>query len=193
MRKVGKLLSASVVVSTLVVGSSAAFITTSGPEAQAAEQVQKWGHGEGAAGGASTQGASKEMAQTPWYNYYGYTTYDPSFTQDYNFVRALKYDNVAINDYKVDPNANKNHDHTTNIHDTSVAFNENNEVIQISFNTKPNTVSKETFKKAHASNDMEGEGDSGIGNGTVVYYNTNNGSYKAFFDENNYLTKVTIG
>ena len=147
MRKVGKLLSASVVVSTLVVGSSAAFITTSGPEAQAAEQVQKWGHGEGAASGASTQGASEEMAQTPWYNYYGYTTYDPSFTQDYNFVRALKYDNVSIDNYKVDPKAYKNYDHSIKVYDTTVDFNDDNEVIKISFNTKPNTVTKETFKK----------------------------------------------
>ena len=193
MRKVGKLLSAAVVVSTLVVGSSAAFITTSGPEAQAAEQVQKWGHGEGAASGASTQGASEEMAQTPWYNYYGYTTYDPSFTQDYNFVRALKYDNVSIDNYKVDPKAYKNYDHSIKVYDTTVDFNDDNEVIKISFNTKPNTVTKETFKKAHASNDMGGEGDSGIGDGTIVYYNTNDGSYKAFFDENDYLTKIIIG
>ena len=53
MRKVGKLISATVVVSTLVVGSSAAYISTSSPTAQAAEQVQKWGHGEGEIGRAS--------------------------------------------------------------------------------------------------------------------------------------------
>src|SRR5699024_782690 len=37
----------------------------------------------------------------PYYNYNGYTTYDGQFTQDYNFVRALKYDNVMIDAYKV--------------------------------------------------------------------------------------------
>ena len=52
MRKFGKIFSATVVVSTLVAGSSAAYITMS--DAQAAEQVQKWGHGEGG-NGVSTQ------------------------------------------------------------------------------------------------------------------------------------------
>ncbi|MGM7692059.1 hypothetical protein ACS65S_07390 [Staphylococcus saprophyticus] len=69
MRKVGKLLSATVVVSTLVVGSSAAYISTNSTDTQAAEQVQKWGHGEGGASGASTQGTTDLKAQTPWYSY----------------------------------------------------------------------------------------------------------------------------
>ncbi|WP_232198184.1 immunodominant staphylococcal antigen IsaB family protein [Staphylococcus arlettae] len=37
----------------------------------------------------------------PYYNYNGYTTYDGHFTQDNDFVRALKYDNVMIDGYKV--------------------------------------------------------------------------------------------
>lgn len=193
MRKVGKLLSATVIVSTLVVGSSTAYITTSNLDAQAAEQVQKWGHGEGGASGASTQGTENLEAQIPWYSYEGYTTYDPSFTQDYNFVRAAKYDNVSINGYKVDPKAYKNYDHTKTIYDTSIDFNDDNEVIQISFNTKPNTVSKEAFKKAHASNDMEYESKPNNDGVTMISYNTNNGAYKAFFDKNDNLTKIIFG
>ncbi|MBO3076843.1 hypothetical protein J5E42_04865 [Mammaliicoccus vitulinus] len=193
MRKVGKLLSATVIVSTLVVGSSTAYITTSNLDAQAAEQVQKWGHGEGGASGASTQGTENLEAQIPWYSYEGYTTYDPSFTQDYNFVRAAKYDNVSINGYKVDPKAYKNYDYTKTIYDTSIDFNDDNEVIQISFNTKPNTVSKEAFKKAHASNDMEYESKPNSDGVTMISYNTNNGAYKAFFDENDNLTKIIFG
>ncbi|WP_016910732.1 immunodominant staphylococcal antigen IsaB family protein [Mammaliicoccus vitulinus] len=193
MRKVGKLLSATVIVSTLVVGSSTAYITTSNLDAQAAEQVQKWGHGEGGASGASTQGTENLEAQIPWYSYEGYTTYDPSFTQDYNFVRAAKYDNVSINGYKVDPKAYKNYDHTKTIYDTSIDFNDDNEVIQISFNTKPNTVSKEAFKKAHASNDMEYESKPNSDGVTMISYNTNNGAYKAFFDKNDNLTKIIFG
>ncbi|MEB7656515.1 hypothetical protein NGB24_01540 [Mammaliicoccus vitulinus] len=193
MRKVGKLLSATVIVSTLVVGSSTAYITTSNLDAQAAEQVQKWGHGEGGASGASTQGTENLEAQIPWYSYEGYTTYDPSFTQDYNFVRAAKYDNVSINGYKVDPKAYKNYDHTKTIYDTSIDFNDDNEVIQISFNTKPNTVSKKAFKKAHASNDMEYESKPNNDGVTMISYNTNNGAYKAFFDKNDNLTKIIFG
>ncbi len=85
MRKFGEIFSATVVVSTLVAGSSAA------------EQVQKWGHGEGG-NGVSTQSTKDSQSQKPWYNYEGYTTYDPTFTLDYNFVRAMKYDNFTRNE-----------------------------------------------------------------------------------------------
>ncbi|EHY91851.1 hypothetical protein SSME_22280 [Staphylococcus saprophyticus subsp. saprophyticus KACC 16562] len=193
MRKVGKLLSATVVVSTLVVGSSAAYISTNSTDTQAAEQVQKWGHGEGGASGASAQSTADLKAQTPWYNYEGYTTYDPSFTQDYNFVRALKYDNVSIDGYKVDTDAKKKFDHNKKVYDTTVEFNSDNEVVQITFFTKPDSVSKATFKKAHASNEITEEGKLGNKDGSYVKYATNDGFYIAFFDQNDRLMEVTIG
>ncbi|MGN4241005.1 immunodominant staphylococcal antigen IsaB family protein [Staphylococcus equorum] len=123
MHKVGKLLSATVVASTLVLGSSASYITTNSSDVQAAEQVQKWGHGEGGASGANTESSANLKAETPWYNYEGYTTYDPSFTQDYNFVRALKYDNVSIDGYKVDPSVDNDYDYSKEVYDTTVDFN----------------------------------------------------------------------
>lgn len=192
MRKAGKLLASTVIVSTLVVGSSAAYMKTSNSEAQAAEQVQKWGQGVGGSSGTNTQSTSETNAQIPWYKYEGYTTYDPYFTLDYNFVRASKYDNVTIDGYKVDPKAYKDYAYSKKVYDTTVDFNDKNEVIQISFKTKPNTVTKEAFKKAHASNDMGDEGPDS-GNGTMIPYNTNDASYKAFFDENGYLTKIIYG
>lgn len=193
MRKIGKILSATVVVSTLVVGSSAEYITTNSPSAQAAEQEQKWGHGEGGSSGANTESKAELKAETPWYNYEGYTTYDPSFTQDYNFVRALKYDNVSINGYKVDTDAKKEFDHVKKVYDTSVSFNSDNEVVQITFFTKPDSVSKETFKDAHNSNEIIEEGKLGNKDGTFVKYETNDGFYTAFFDKNDNLMEITIG
>ncbi|WP_073505227.1 immunodominant staphylococcal antigen IsaB family protein [Staphylococcus succinus] len=196
MRKVGKLLSATVVVSTLVLGSSAAYLTTGSPDVQAAEQVQKWGHGEGGASGASNESGANLKAETPWYNYEGYTTYDSSFTQDYNFVRALKYDNVSINGYKVDTNSDDDYDHMKQVYDTTVEFNSDNEVIRISFATKPDSVSKATFKKAHTSNKIIDEGVTNggeHGNGTFVKYTTNDGSYTAYFDKNKKLMQINIG
>ncbi|WP_427707032.1 MULTISPECIES: immunodominant staphylococcal antigen IsaB family protein [Staphylococcus] len=89
-----------------------------------------------------------------------------------------------MNGYKVDPKAYKNYDHTKNIYDTSVDFNYNNEIIQISFNTKPDTVSKEAFKKAHAPIDTDDESKPDSNGVTMIPYNTNDGSYKAFFDIN---------
>lgn len=196
MRKVGKLLSATVVISTLVLGSSAAYLTTGSPDVQAAEQVQKWGHGEGGASGASNESGANLKAEMPWYNYEGYTTYDSSFTQDYNFVRALKYDNVSINGYKVDTNSDDDYDHMKQVYDTTVEFNSDNEVIRISFATKPDSVSKATFKKAHTSNKIIDEGVTNggeHGNGTFVKYATNDGSYTAYFDKNKKLMQINIG
>lgn len=199
MRKVGRIFSATLVVSTLVVGSSAAYITTS-PDAQAAEQVQKWGHGEGGSNGGesvSAQGSMNLEAETPWYNYEGYTTYDPSFTQDYNFVRALKYDNVSIDGYKVETDAKGGVDHTKDIYNTTVEFNEDDQVVGLTFLTKPDSVSKSTFKDAHESNKIidEGEnvGDDEDTEGTFVEYETNNGSYTAYFDEDDKLMQMRIG
>ena len=54
---------------------------------------------------------------------------------DYNFVRALKYDNVTINGYKVDTDAKAEFDHTKKLYDTSVEFNSDDEVVQITFST----------------------------------------------------------
>ncbi|KRG10770.1 immunodominant staphylococcal antigen IsaB family protein [Staphylococcus sp. NAM3COL9] len=196
MRKVGKLLSATVVVSTLILGSSAAYITTNSSDVQAAEQVQKWGHGEGGASGANTESSAGLKAETPWYNYEGYTTYDASFTQDYNFVRALKYDNVSIDGYKVDPKADKEVDHYEYIYDTYVDLNSDNEVVRISFETKPDSVSKATFKKAHTSNKIIDEGITNggeHGNGSFVKYATNDGSYTAYFDKDKKLMQMNIG
>ena len=190
MNKVGKLLSATVVVSTLVVGSSAAYISTNNTDTQAAEKEQKWGHGEGGASGASTQGTTDLKAQTPWYSYEGYTTYDPSFTQDYNFVRALKYDNVTINGYKVNPHTDREPVRSEQVYDTTVDFNGSDEVVGITFLTKPNTISKDTFKEAHVSNQIVNKGEAD--EGTFLEYQTNAGIYTAYFDKNDKLMKIMI-
>ncbi|KRG10771.1 immunodominant staphylococcal antigen IsaB family protein [Staphylococcus sp. NAM3COL9] len=193
MNKVVKLLSSTVIVSTLVVGSSAAYITSNNQEVKAqSEQVQKWGHGEGGASGANTESSAALKAETPWYNYEGYTTYDASFTQDYNFVRALKYDNVSIDGYKVDPKADKKVDHYEDIYDTSVGLNSDDEVVQVHFFTKPESVNKATFKKAHASNEIIEDGKLGNDDGTFLKYATNDGSYTAYFNHNGYLTQMAI-
>lgn len=189
MRKFGKIFSATVVVSTLVAGSSATYITTS--DAQAAEQVQKWGHGEGG-NSVSTQSTKDSQSQKPWYNYEGYTTYDPTFTLDYNFVRAMKYDNFTLNGYKANPKAHQTHAYTIDSYGSKIDFNENDEAIQMEFNAKSHTVTKAQFKKTHASNNSTEEGESEEG-GTFIPYSTNDGAYKAFFDKDGYLTHIRIG
>ena len=82
------------------------------------------------------------------------------------------------------------------VYDTTVEFNSDNEVIRISFATKPDSVSKATFKKAHTSNKIIDEGVTNggeHGNGTFVKYATNDGSYTAYFDKNKKLMQINIG
>ena len=79
MKKVMQLFSSTVVVSTLILGTSAAYITTSNANAQAAEQVQKWGYGEG---GASSESGTNLKAETPWYNYEGCLLYTSPSPRD---------------------------------------------------------------------------------------------------------------
>ncbi len=129
-------------------------------------------------------------AQTPWYSYEGYTTYDPSFTQDYNFVRALKYDNVTINGYKVNPHTDREPVRSEQVYDTTVDFNSSDEVVGITFLTKPNTISKDTFKEAHVSNQIVNKGEAD--EGTFLEYQTNVGIYTAYFDKNDKLMKIMI-
>jgi len=133
----------------------------------------------------------EQTTMMPYYNYNGYTTYDGQFTQDYDFVRALQYDNVMIDGYKVNTaTSDKDVASSKTVYDTTIDMNKDGQVIHITFDTKPESVSKEMFKKAHMSNHMIDEGKTT--DGSYMTYETNNGMYKAFFDKQGYLMKVMI-
>ncbi|NKR46828.1 hypothetical protein GS885_26590 [Rhodococcus hoagii] len=135
--------------------------------------------------------SNMEETMIPYYNYTGYTTYDGHFTQDYDFVRALKYDNVMIDGYKVNTATNdKDVSTSKKVNDTMVDMNKDGQVVNITFDTKADTVSKAMFKEAHMSNHMSDEGQTE--NGSYMTYETNNGMYTAHFDEQGYLMKVMI-
>src|SRR5699024_12420096 len=127
------------------------------------------------------------------YNIENNKKYYTIFNKYYNILHAYKYDNVSINSNKFDTGAKEEFDHNKKVYDTTVEFNSANEVVQITFFTKPDSVSKDTFKKAHTSNEITEEGKLGNGDGTFVTYDTNNGSYTAFFDQNDNLMEMTIG
>ena len=137
-------------------------------------------------------GNMTQKTMMPYYNYNGYTTYDGQFTQDYDFVRALKYDNVMIDGYKVNSaTTDKDVASSKRVDDTMVDMNKDGQVVHISFNTKAHTVSKDMFKKAHMSNHMTNEGNTD--SGSYITYKTNNGMYTAYLDDQGYLMKVMIG
>ncbi|RIN41566.1 immunodominant staphylococcal antigen IsaB family protein [Staphylococcus succinus] len=132
-----------------------------------------------------------QKTMMPYYNYTGYTTYDGHFTQNYDFVRALKHDNVMIDGYKVNTAANDKDIATSKkVNDTMIDMNKDGQVVHITFDTKENTISKDMFKKEHMSNHMADEGQTN--DGSYLTYTTNNGMYKAFFDNQGYLMKVMI-
>ena len=107
-------------------------------------------------------------------------------------VSCLKYDNVSIDGYKVDPKADSKVEYNETIYDTTASFNKDDEVVQTTFFTKPDSVSKDTFKDAHSSNEITEEGKLGNEDGTFVKYKTNEGSYTAFFDTKDNLMEMTI-
>ncbi|WP_436960919.1 immunodominant staphylococcal antigen IsaB family protein [Staphylococcus xylosus] len=135
-----------------------------------------------------------EMGQTtmmPYYNYDGNTTYDGQFTKDYDFVRALQHDNVMIDGYKVNTAASdKDVASSKAVYNSMIDINKDGQVIHITFETKPDMISKEMFEKAHMTSDMVNEGQTT--DGTYLTYETNNGMYKAFFDKHGYLMKMMI-
>lgn len=179
MREGSKILAASVVVSTLVLGS--AVTTTSNANVASAQEVMSQ-HDSGI----------DAKTQKPYYNYDGYTTYDGAFTQDEYFVQALKYDNVTINGYKVDATASGGYTSNKHLYDQSVQFNEDGDVLEIVFFTKPDSVTKAAFKDAHHQNEIIEEGELGNEEGNFVKYKTMDGSYTAFFDANDNLIEITI-
>ncbi|MGW7905744.1 immunodominant staphylococcal antigen IsaB family protein [Staphylococcus xylosus] len=136
----------------------------------------------------------EQMVQTtmmPYYNYKGYTTYDRQFTKDYDFVRALQHDNVMIDSYKVNTAASDRDVASSKaVYDSMIDMNKDGQVIHITFETKPDTISKEMFEKAHMTSNMVDEGETT--DGTYLTYETNNGMYKAFFDKHGYLMKMMI-
>ncbi|MGI2268751.1 immunodominant staphylococcal antigen IsaB family protein [Staphylococcus cohnii] len=94
----------------------------------------------------------------------------------------------------VDPKANKDYAYSKTIYDTTIDFNDKDEVIQMSFKTKPKSVTKSEFIKAHESNMDKDDDASELEDETMVpFYTNNGGSYKGFFDEDGYLTKIIIG
>ncbi|RMI84029.1 immunodominant staphylococcal antigen IsaB family protein, partial [Staphylococcus pseudoxylosus] len=144
--------------------------------------------------GQQDMAMNDQMGQTtmmPYYNYDGYTTYDGQFTQAYDFVSALQHDNVMIDGYKVNTAASdKDVVSSKAVYDSMIDMNKDGQVIHITFETKPDTVSKEMFEKAHMTNHMVDEGTTT--DGSYMTYETNNGMYQAFFDKHGYLMKVMI-
>ncbi|MFQ3903015.1 hypothetical protein AB3456_12420 [Staphylococcus pseudoxylosus] len=167
---------------------SCVFNESSNPERKSEAKAetktsQTWGDGEG---GVDLK------PETPWYNYDGYTTHDASFPVDDDFVQALKYDNVTINGYKVDPDAYKEFNHSKMLYDTMINFNEQDEVVLLRFATKPDTISKTEFKNAHQSNDILAEGETPGDVGSFVRYETNESYYNVYFDKQGYLYQIEI-
>lgn len=131
---------------------------------------------------------NEQMGQTTMMPYYNY---DGQFTQAYDFVSALQHDNVMIDGYKVNTAASdKDVASSKAVYDSMIDMNKDGQVIHITFETKPDTVSKEMFEKDHMTNHMVDEGTTT--DGSYMTYETNNGMYQAFFDKHGYLMKVMI-
>ncbi|WP_414043171.1 immunodominant staphylococcal antigen IsaB family protein [Macrococcus sp. EM39E] len=132
----------------------------------------------------------------PYYNYNGYTKNSAKFVLDPYFVKALYYDNVKLNGYKVNPKAKVALGGVPmHIYDASYLKDKNGKVGYFKFEVKKKTVKKYTFKKAHKKNEILEESNKSNNPGVPSYivYKTKGAVYLASFDKNGYLTGMEVG
>lgn len=89
-----------------------------------------------------------EAAETPFYNYTGYTSASSNFVLDQDFINSLKYDNLTINDYKITNNS-ANDGKEVNSYDQTFYKTGDNKADSVIFKLDGKTVSKEDLLKAY--------------------------------------------
>ncbi|MBF7018951.1 hypothetical protein ISO99_03405 [Staphylococcus sp. 18_1_E_LY] len=158
-------------VSKIALASSLVFGTTIGANALASQNVQNEAH----------------AAQTPYYNYTGYTSASSNFILDKNFKNAIKYDNLKINGYKIskgDSNTSKMVDK----YDQSFRVVGENKADSVTFDLDGKSVSKEALFNAYGQAKASPT-DSPAG---LNYIYNIGGKKVQFYLNDGYVTKVQI-
>ncbi|MGW7904294.1 immunodominant staphylococcal antigen IsaB family protein [Staphylococcus xylosus] len=109
--------------SKIVLASSIVFGTVLGANVVNGEGIEK----------------QAEAAQTPWYNYNGYTAPSSNFVLDKNFKTALKYDNLKNNGYKLTSNKSAA-SNEVKVYDQIFYKVSNHKADQVAFNLDGRTV-----------------------------------------------------
>ncbi|MBC9875667.1 immunodominant staphylococcal antigen IsaB family protein [Macrococcoides bohemicum] len=143
------------------------------------------------AGVTSADAATKPTSKvvTPYYNYKGYVKNNTKFLLDKDFVRALKYDNIKMNGYKLNLKGVNGYGTKDFLkYDTYYKKDKKNRITMIRplvGNEKKVTLKQ--FLKAHKGNQLVKKGKGEKPNMYQLYYKTNGAEYFASF-EKGYLT-----
>lgn len=89
-----------------------------------------------------------EAAETPYYNYTGYTSASSNFVLDQDFINSIQYDNLTINGYKITSNS-ANGGKEVNAYDQTFYKTSDNKADSVNFKLDGKTVSKEDLLKTY--------------------------------------------
>lgn len=89
-----------------------------------------------------------QAAETPYYNYTGYTSTSSNFVLDQDFIKSLKYDSLTINDYKITKNSS-NSGKEVNAYDQTFYKTSDKKADSVDFKLDGKTVSKDDLLKAY--------------------------------------------
>ncbi|MCH4984464.1 hypothetical protein AB4G91_08070 [Macrococcoides goetzii] len=129
----------------------------------------------------------------PHYTYNGYVYNNGKFVLDQYFVKALKYDNVKMNGYNINPKAKVGLGGTPfKKYDVMFLKDSKNRVGHMRFEIKPGFVKKSAFLRAHEANKIVSKYANQDKSG-YVKYKTNNANYLASFNSKGYITSMEIG
>lgn len=136
---------------------------------------------------------TNEKYVKPHYTYNGYVYNNSKFVLNQYFVKALKYDNVKMNGYKINPKAKVGLGGATfKKYDVVFLEDRKHRVGHMRFDIKPGTVKKSTFLKAHKANKIVRKYANQDKSG-YVKYKTNKANYLASFNSKGYITSMEIG
>lgn len=128
-----------------------------------------------------------QAAETPYYNYTGYTSAGSGFVLDQDFINSIKYDNLTINGYKITKGTSEIGEKVVK-YDQSFHVLGKNKADAVTFDLDGKTVSKEDLLKAYGQPiGMPSE----TPNGLVQKHKVGE-KLVQFYMKNGYVTEVQI-
>ncbi|WIL69101.1 MULTISPECIES: immunodominant staphylococcal antigen IsaB family protein [Staphylococcus] len=126
-----------------------------------------------------------QAAETPYYNYTGYTSANSEFILDQDFINAIKYGNLTINGYKI-TNSDAETAEMVDIYDQSFRKTGENKADAVTFDLDGKSVSKNDLLTVYGPSDVT---DTPAGH---MYERNYNGTSIKFYVNDGYVTKVQI-
>lgn len=149
--------------------------------------------GVGAISSDAEAETKSEKYVKPHYTYNGYVYNNGKFVLNQYFVKALKYDNVKMNGYKINPKAKVGlGGKPFKKYDVMFLKDSKNRVGHMRFDIKPGFVKKSAFLKAHKANKIVSKYANQDKSG-YIKYKTNKTNYLASFNSKGYITSMEIG